>query len=109
MVILLNKFWFSGLAIFPFIFIRKEDYSINLLNHEYIHLKQQKEMLFIFAYLWYVIEYLIKLLYYRNFRKAYLSVSFEREARVGGNIIGYIGNRPMYNWLKFVWLPKYLK
>jgi hypothetical protein len=51
-----------------------------LINHEKIHLRQQVELLVIFFYLWYVIEY-----YYWYFRLndsflAYKYISFEREA-----------------------------
>lgn len=104
MVILVKKFYYSAIAIWPFVIIREDDYSIQLLNHECVHLEQQKEMLFVFAYLWYIVEYLIKLAYYRNRRKAYRAISFEREAIAAEQIIGYLGYRKRYTWLKFLYI-----
>lgn len=105
MLILVRYLWFSAITVFPFMIVRKQDYSITLLNHEYIHLKQQTEMFIVFAYVWYFIEWLIKVIYYMNFRKAYLAVSFEREAVAGEPIIGYAGNRKPYAWFKFIYIP----
>jgi hypothetical protein len=47
----LKKLKINGIALFPFIFIRKpEDKENNILiNHEKIHLRQQLEMLIIFS------------------------------------------------------------
>ena len=39
-----------------------------------------QELLYIFFYLWYAVEYLIRLIIYRNTKLAYKNVSFEREA-----------------------------
>lgn len=51
-----------------------------MLNHEMIHTEQMKELLYIPFYLWYVLEWLIRLAIYRNTREAYRNISFEREA-----------------------------
>ncbi len=104
MVFLLKWFWYSAITVYPFVLIRERDYSRVVLNHEYIHLKQQLEMLIVFAYVWFAIEFLFKLLYYRNFRKAYMSVSFEREAVAGERLIGYLSVRKPYTWLKFIYI-----
>lgn len=50
------------------------------INHEEIHTEQIKELWYVFFYLWYVVDWLIKLVIYRNFRDAYVNVVFEREA-----------------------------
>ncbi len=68
------------------------------INHENIHTHQMKYMLYILFYVWYVIEWLIKLLLYFNFDKAYRNISFEREAYDNQNDLIY---KPKpYGWIK---------
>ena len=50
-------------------------------RHEYIHTLQQREMLFLFFYIWYVMEWLVKLAIYRNMYRAYINISFEKDFR----------------------------
>ena len=73
-----------------------------VVNHERIHTRQQKELLFIPFYLLYILEWLIRLLQYRNHRQAYLNISFEREAYSHGNDLEYLNNRKKYAWLKYL-------
>ena len=100
---------YSAINIFSIIFVRKDYYnrvSINkmkeVLNHEQIHTKQMQELLYVFFYIWYGLEYLIKLCYYFNFHKAYKNVSFEREAYEYENDYKYLENRKHYSWFKYV-------
>ena len=72
------------------------------VNHEYIHTLQQRELLFIFFYVWYIVEWLLKLLYYRNNRKSYESISFEREAYFNQHHLDYCRQRKPYAWLKYI-------
>lgn len=103
MIVLLRWLWVDGLTIYPFIFIKKDAYSIWLLNHECIHIEQQKECLFIFAYLIYALEFIAKLIYYKSPAKAYKNISFEREAFIYEAHVGYIKYRKRYNWIKYIW------
>jgi len=73
-----------------------------LLNHERIHLRQQAELLILPFYIWYVTEYFIRLLMYRNKKMAYRNISFEREAYANEGSSGYLKRRPFYNFLKFM-------
>ncbi len=60
---------FVAMALWPFIFVRKENtekYTARVENHEKIHLRQQLEMLILFFYIWYAVEFLIRLIQYRN-------------------------------------------
>ncbi|WP_299059936.1 hypothetical protein [uncultured Polaribacter sp.] len=95
---------YDGITLFPFIFLRtkklKED-SI-LINHEKIHLKQQLELLIIFFYLMYILEWLFKLIVYKNFNSAYLNISFEREAYQNENNKNYIKNRKLWAFLNYI-------
>ena len=50
------------------------------LNHERIHEAQAREMLYIGFYIWYIIEWLVRLIQYRSFSKAYENITFEKEA-----------------------------
>lgn len=59
-------------------FIRTPYRYITLIQHERSHTKQQNDLLGIFFYIWYVIEWFIKLF---TEGKAYKEVCFEREAR----------------------------
>ena len=72
------------------------------LNHERIHSRQIIEMLVLPFYLFYLIEWLFKLAKYRNQRKAYLSISFEREAYRFQSNLNYLKHRKPYAWVKFL-------
>jgi hypothetical protein len=70
------------------------------INHELIHSRQQVEMLWIFFYLWYVVEWIIKLFIYKNATEAYFNISFEREAYRNEHKISYLRERRPYSWAK---------
>ena len=80
MIIIKNKIipfkGFSAIYLFGLLFTKK-DLSKAEINHELIHERQAREMLFVFFYLWYLIEWLIRLTGKGN---AYHNISFEREA-----------------------------
>jgi hypothetical protein len=85
-----------------------ENVSKKTKNHEMIHWKQQLEMLIIFFYLWYLIEWLIRLPV--NGRKAYVSLSFEQEAYGNESNYDYLKTRKPFSWFKYVnkkWGVKY--
>lgn len=86
-----------GLAFFPFIFVR-EDIVIDdiLINHERIHLRQQKEMLIIPFYIWYLIAY---------YRKGYMNISFEKEAYDNEDNLTYLKNRRIFAFLRYTSKP----
>lgn len=74
----------------------------NVINHERIHNAQMKELLFIPFYILYVFEWLILLILYRNWNKAYRNISFEREAYANGHNLNYLNNRKPYSFLKYI-------
>lgn len=74
----------------------------HVINHEWIHTAQQRELLFIPFYIFYFIEWLIRLIQYRNWDKAYRNISFEREAYAHGHDISYLKKRKHYSFLKYV-------
>ncbi len=67
-----------------------------VINHELIHTAQQKELLWIPFYIAYVIEWMIRLCRYRNWHKAYMNISFEKEAYKHGNDLNYLKDRKHY-------------
>ncbi|HIP27041.1 MAG TPA: hypothetical protein EYG80_05245 [Flavobacteriaceae bacterium] len=104
-MILYSKFRFKNyiaITVFPFILINK-NYKGNkaLINHEKIHLKQQLELLIIPFYLWYIIEFLIKLIKYKSWHMAYLNISFEKEAYQNDYNLEYLKYRKWFAFIKY--------
>lgn len=85
------------------LFIRKgarlTAYSI---NHESIHQRQAMEMLYIFFYLWYAIEWLVRLIQCGNARQAYYNISLEKEAYYNMYNLAYIDARRHYTWTQYL-------
>ncbi|GAB3173081.1 hypothetical protein GCM10027291_28990 [Telluribacter humicola] len=94
--------WVEGMALFPLILVRRRKSNPTLINHERIHLRQQLEMLILPFYIWYVLEYLILLLYFRNHYKAYRYISFEREAFINERKTDYLRKRPFWAFLRYI-------
>lgn len=105
--ILINVFSLNfarAMALYPFILIKHEELRNDkfIINHEKIHLRQQVEMLIIFFYLWYLMEFLIKFIKYKNRRKAYENISFEKEAYDNECNLNYLTERKFYSFLKYL-------
>ena len=86
---------FNGLALYPFIFIHPEKQGEYTLNHELIHIEQQKE-------LW-LIGFAILYLYF-NITRGYWDNPFEQEARAFEGQDGYLkeGLRQKFDWKYYV-------
>ncbi|TVZ57143.1 hypothetical protein OD91_2450 [Lutibacter sp. Hel_I_33_5] len=95
---------FTGITIFPFIFLKRKDLKedIILINHEKIHLKQQLELLIIFFYLFYGIEWIIKYMKYQNGYIAYKNLSFEREAYQHEKNLEYVKKRKTWAFFSYL-------
>ena len=95
---------YSGMAVFPFIFVNDKQLSKNrvFINHEKIHLQQQIELLVFPFYVWYGLEFLIKLYAYRNWHLAYKNISFEREAYTHEMDLEYLKHRGFWRFLKYL-------
>lgn len=102
---------FAAINFFGVVFLREDvrgnlnisrgDYD-RLLRHEYTHTKQMRELGYLFFYIWYLVEWGIKLVIYRNRLKAYRNISFEREAYTHQMSIHYNQSRPAYAFLKYL-------
>lgn len=127
-----NKFLpfkgFVAMTVWPFIFIRKDKelkFVDKVKRHEYIHVYQQIECLLVgvvLAFLmlilgcgwWsliplglffelYAVEWIIKgLINFGNSRRAYRSISFEREAFENQENPDWLDDRPKFYWIKYV-------
>lgn len=94
---------YQGITVFPFIILRNCNMKSNtvLINHERIHLRQQLELLIIPFYIVYSLEFLIHLLRFKNWHKAYRHISFEREAFANENNLDYLVSKPFWSFLRF--------
>ncbi|HXH99233.1 MAG TPA: hypothetical protein VNI52_03115 [Sphingobacteriaceae bacterium] len=101
-VIVLSFLPAHGMALFPFILVKKKKYSVHevLLNHERIHLYQQLELLIVPFYTLYFINYLVNLVRYRNHHKAYFNIIFEKEAFKHESNLDYLSERKLFGWIR---------
>jgi hypothetical protein len=88
--------------------IVKEGYQVTqrLITHETIHSKQQKEMLVVPFFIWYGVEFLVRLIQYRNWDKAYRNISFEREAYSNQGNKEYLDGRGHFAWIRYIVITK---
>ena len=122
MKIIRNKYipfpGFKAINLFGVLFVKNnakiDDVTI---NHEAIHSKQFIELMILFAvvtvfirwwmplfsplffYIWYVIEWLIRLFKKGN---AYKNISFEREAYANEGDASYLNGRYWFNFLRYI-------
>lgn len=89
----------AAITLSPFGIYIKEKYltDTRMINHEKIHWKQELEMLIIFFYVWYLIEWIIKIF---TTSDAYRSLSFEREAYDNDDNFDYLRERKHFAWMK---------
>ncbi|WP_366915870.1 hypothetical protein [uncultured Psychroserpens sp.] len=73
-----------------------------LVNHERIHLRQQLEMLVVPFYVFYCVEFLIRLIVMKNWHQAYRRISFEQEAYRNEKDLNYLKSRPFYSFLSYL-------
>ncbi len=79
---------FAAINFFGVLFVRKDVVvTERMLNHEKIHTAQMKELGYIFFYILYVLEWLVRLLLPGN---AYRQISFEREAYTYEGVPDYL-------------------
>lgn len=95
---------YKAVNLFGILFVRKgKTMKDTDLNHEAIHTDQMKEMLYVFFYLWYVIEWLARLAQNRFQRhRAYRAISFEREAYSNQSYLKYLDERRHYSWMDYL-------
>lgn len=98
--ILLDRIGFirriGGITLWPFIILREKNRSNKvMLNHEMIHIEQQKELLVVFFYIWYFVEFILKVFNYPL-------LSFEKECYKNQLDLKYLATRRRYSFLKYI-------
>jgi hypothetical protein len=94
----------QAMALYPFILFKNKRLKADerIIRHEQIHFYQQLEMLIVFFYPVYLLNYLFNLIKFRNHGEAYFQISFEREAYQNENDLAYFKRRKPYAWLKYL-------
>jgi hypothetical protein len=92
---------FNAINLFEIVFYKKTITYITK-NHEYIHTKQMRELLYIPFYIIYFLEYLVRLFLLQSHKKAYRAISFEKEAYSNQQDSSYKDNRKPYSWIKYL-------
>jgi hypothetical protein len=93
----------GGITLFPFIILNTRLSKIPAkINHETIHIKQQIELLVVFFYVFYILEYIFRMFQYGSFKEGYRNISFEREAYANEKDLDYLSNRKWYSFLKYL-------
>ena len=107
---------FSIINIFGMLFIRNEYQNKfidkRIINHEFIHSEQYKDLIYIFFIPLYLLEWVIKIPFSWFYKKdqngkiikniAYRSISFEQEAYYNENNLNYLITRKRFNWIKYI-------
>ena len=95
---------YRGLAVFPFVFVkyRLDAQKPSFVNHEKIHLRQQLELLVLPFFVWYFVEFLVRLIQFKNTDLAYRNISFEREAYANEKDLNYLQKRSFWKFLKYL-------
>ena len=93
---------FSGITLYPFIFTNDPKLlkDAQFINHERIHLAQQRELLVIFFYIWYAVDFILKYIKYKDKKKAYHNIIFEREAYENDYNLEYLKKRKTFAFLR---------
>ncbi len=105
MLILRNKYiplkGFSAVNIFGALIVHPGVVlSDTLIRHERIHTAQMREMLYLPFYVWYSVEWLVRLLCHRG--NAYYRLSMEREAYDNQHDPDYLRHRRHFAWLRYL-------
>lgn len=91
---------FKAINLFGLVIARKDvTLTAEDIRHERIHTAQMREMLYIFFYIWYLLEWLYRLVWEIN---AYRAISLEREAYAHEEEPGYLDTRRHYAWRRYL-------
>lgn len=92
------------MALWPFIILQNKGLlsDATFINHEKIHLRQQAEMLIVFFYVWYLFEFILRWIQFKNRYQAYKNISFEREAYTNEKDLDYLKKRSFWEFVKFI-------
>ena len=96
--------WFitiKAITIYPFIIFRDET-DETTINHERIHIIQQRELFVVPFYILYVLFWAFNKFFYKDdSRMAYYNIPFEVEAYQNDHDFSYLFNRKSFAWKKY--------
>ena len=93
---------YHTINLFGILFTKRDYLTEDTITHELIHTAQMKEMLFVFFYLWYGIEYIVIRFFHKKQNSAYHDVSFEEEAYANQYNRNYTKTRKHYAWFRYI-------
>lgn len=107
MVVVFKHFFYKnyvGLSLWPFIIVKEKQHISDqiLIHHERIHLRQQRELLIIPFFIFYLTEWLLRTILYLDSYRAYQNISFEREAYAHENDFDYLNKRKPFAFLDYL-------
>lgn len=89
-----------AITLYPFIIIKDRGNEITI-NHEKIHLAQQRELFVLGFYVLYVYYWMIGKVKGLSNDAAYMNIPFEREAYTKQYDLKYLENRDKHAWKKY--------
>jgi len=92
----------GGITLYPFIILRPEYNNKTTINHEKIHIEQQKELLVVFFYILYVYYWLKGKVAGLSSEAAYMSIPFEKEAYDNHHNMKYLDKRKKNDWKNYI-------
>lgn len=91
---------FRAINLFGILFVRgAAEVTGTVINHERIHSMQMRETGYALFYLWYFIEWLVRLALPGD---AYRNIGFEREAYTNQTDLSYLERREPFSWVKYI-------
>ena len=93
---------YKAITIFPFVFYKGRSMTETDIRHETIHLWQQAALLVIPFYLLYILFWLIALLRYRDWDRAYRAIPFERSAYSLESTPNLTHRTMTFHWLRCI-------
>ncbi len=100
MIVVRNRFIpigkrYGAMNLFGIMFVKPDVVLTDeVVNHERIHSRQMRELLYVLFYLLYVMEWIVWLIRLRgDAYRSYMNISFEREAYRHGGDMGYLSRR----------------
>lgn len=95
---------FRAINLFGIVFARSDQPPLTkqILNHERIHSRQIIELFVIGFYLWYIFEWIIRLIIYKDRMKAYRNICFEREAFDNDHNPHFLKQRKWYGFWSYL-------
>ncbi len=92
---------FAAINLFGLLFVRNQIVlTKEIINHEQIHTAQMKELLYVFFYIAYFLEWILKLIKYGS--KSYYHISFEREAYLNDKNPEYLIKRKKWEFFRYL-------